>query len=909
MFESVFVVMGQGAFSEAVPLTPGLLSSLYGVPRLLTPVESLESILAEGGELAPRPAPWADSFQAAPRETVAAIGPMLTRLMLATSDLSPDSIRLEGLEAGTRAHAHLAALKALWAAHPAIMPPDLQILRHVLGAPADDVLQPVTVLHDPSVSRLSPAEAAVVAVLAARHGRAGPDDPRVQALIRAPVAPLAPEDSVLGEVQRRLLADGVHRRPPDETLHVLTVRDVLQEAEIAVGIVQSLLAADETLRPVDIALVIPDGQAYAAHLTDLLDLAGLRASGLAPGPAIRDLGAELLGNFLLSRRRPAPAMAMASLVVSPLMPWTMEIGREMARAIMDGDVALSRASGPASRLNAPQARLWATIRAPAPTTREALAHELDILSSHLSTESFWLEAGVEIAALAARLRVAGDSAIDWDDLLRRAPRPGPGAMPRPARYLGAPTVLRPGEPPPRPCRRMIVLGFNEGAYPAPPAANPFFLDSEIAAINQACGVTLESQASVLRARLEDFRRQIAQASDGLVILASTRDRQGKALALASSLALIARCVAGVTEPDQLQLDLGSADAQRWPALVARAAKPPASPSRLLAPPEPLEIGQDLLAIRRDAGGALRPQSPSRLETLIVSPLAWLLNEMGATPAYWAPETLTVALKGSVAHVVFERLFPPDAPIPGEADIEAALPLIYQDVVAGIAPFLRAESLSLEHDNLRAEILAAARRWAATLAGLGATVIGAEFSLRGEVDGLPVRGLADCLLRLTDGQLVIVDHKKSGSGTRRDRMAAGWDLQVELYRRMLEQDPGPDDPTPPIIREALNAAGRRAGVAYHLMNDGVVLVSGLPDLSSGPLVEVMKDDIAREAMGRLRETAGEVRAGRLRLNAAGDETTTQKRRHMGLYAFESSPLVRAFMISDGGEDQDDGGADD
>jgi hypothetical protein len=76
-----------------------------------------------------------------------------------------------------------------------------------------------------------------------------------------------------------------------------------------------------------------------------------------------------------------------------------------------------------------------------------------------------------------------------------------------------------------------------------------------------------------------------------------------------------------------------------------------------------------------------------------------------------------------------------------------------------------------------------------LSSINARVIDNEIDLMGEAHGLNLFGRADCLLSLPDGRLLIIDHKKSGSGKRRDRMMVGWDLQLALYRAMLLKPEG------------------------------------------------------------------------------------------------------------------------
>jgi ATP-dependent helicase/nuclease subunit B len=372
-------------------------------------------------------------------------------------------------------------------------------------------------------------------------------------------------------------------------------------------------------------------------------------------------------------------------------------------------------------------------------------------------------------------------------------------------------VLSGGELPWRPVRRMIVLGFSDGAYPAPPAGNPFFIDSEIAEIAAACGLKLVAQRDVLEQRLQLFERQIAAASDGLTIFAPFRDLSGKRIAPSGSLALIARCVEGIEDPAKLIVDLARVDAADWPADIPRVAMIPLVP----APSRPgriLTLGRNLLSIRKTDDGTAKPQSPSRLEKLIVSPLAWLLEELDAVETPWAPEGADVMLKGSLAHLVFENLFALGQPIPDEAAIEEKAPSMLDAAIRQIAPFMQGGVWGVERKSLERDIVTAAQRWRRMLIAHGATIVDNEFWLRGNVFGMAIHGKADCLLQLAGNELIIVDHKKSGSKRRRARLEVGWDLQVELYRAMART---------PVTDE--HASQARKGAIIPLTNRRLYLV--------------------------------------------------------------------------------------
>ena len=176
----------------------------------------------------------------------------------------------------------------------------------------------------------------------------------------------------------------------------------------------------------------------------------------------------------------------------------------------------------------------------------------------------------------------------------------------------------------------------------------------------------------------------------------------------------------------------------------------------------------------------------------------------------------------------------------------------------------------------------------------AEVLHNEISLAGNHGGLLLRGNADCLLKLPDGRILIIDHKRSSSNGRRDRMAKGWDLQVALYQAMLER---------PSIQTALTdlvAQGADIVTAYHTMLDGIVLSDAAgADL---PRVEHASIDASKQAMKHLAQVVAEVGGGTVRLNHEDDAAAIKKARGITAYALEDNAFVSTFLTSNGEEDQ-------
>jgi hypothetical protein len=101
---------------------------------------------------------------------------------------------------------------------------------------------------------------------------------------------------VLGSGLARLQAD-LYRAdatptPPDDSVQWLGVRDYLEEAEVAAGMAQALLASDAGLSPADVGLLVPDDADYVAALKGALAHGGIAVSGLPAERSVRDFGRE-----------------------------------------------------------------------------------------------------------------------------------------------------------------------------------------------------------------------------------------------------------------------------------------------------------------------------------------------------------------------------------------------------------------------------------------------------------------------------------------------------------------------------------------------------------------------------------------------------------------------------------------
>lgn len=807
---------------------------------------------APGRAILENPDPvWRDSLANAPVETISAVSAALEGLVLATADLRAPAT---GTMEDSRARRHLDALINLWCKLGDSLPEGLAPVRHVLELPHGRFLDPLPVVE----GSLDPhAPAAMKALYARLQQEFGAVE--VPAKGRA-----AREGSRLHALQGGVAEAAIEAGPRDDSLAFYGLRDLAACADFAAARARALIESGISAREIAV-LASGDPRQIARAFAEQ----GVPVSGLPSSLPERDIIGETALQLALAKRTPTPAMVLASLALSPLMPWSAQTGRDLAENLIGGDFRGDVLSPTPAHKD-----LWTDIRASAGSLAQ-LRFLIDRICERIAN-------GNEVRA---RLSIPpGEGSPDWEAILRGI-QIAPPLVADPERNLEGVSLWSVQESPWRPCRHLIVTDFTDGLYPTRPRANPMFLDSEIITIRATTGLHLRGRAEGLAQGLSLFDQQLQSVTDTVTFLIPWRDLAGARQQPSAGLSLVARAISGVGDAQDLILDLSRLPPRDWP--VAHHRLPPLPEADDL--PEALSFpGIDLLALRRKDDGTTKPQSPSRLETLLVSPLAWLLEEVGAGDMSWSAEELDVMAKGNIAHDVFEHVFLKDQPVPEPAALTVAVAEAYDRALTRHAGFLRSASWEMERSGLEREILQAALRWRDHLLALGAKIIGNEIWLAGEAHGINLHGKADAILELPDGSLLVVDHKKSGTSGRRRRMEAGWDLQAGLYRDMLARPIRRDgDGMDPLI-------GRKVGIAYHLMNDGGLLTSGLV-LADGSPARDMGDAVNDAAVAMLAERLAQLGAGRVVLNTSADEGFFKKEAGFTPYALtDGSTLVAAFI---------------
>lgn len=837
---------------------------------------------------------WSESLKADPENTPVTVGRELRRLLTALGpgrELAPaGKSRLSD-----RGKRHLADLSRLHGAMGRALPDDLAAIRALLDADKSDAVRLVALHRRERFPVLSPWQESLVSKLASDRGSAGgpgdlpAGDPALDALLAQTLdpTPAGKPKSALRHLQESLFRAEAPQARLDDSVACLAVRDDLEAAEVAAGMAQKALAADPGLKPEEIGLLLPADGSCDLPAREVFAKAGLPLSGLEDPSRLRNLGGEAVFHFLATRRRPAPSMALAALYSSPLMPWGAAVGNFLAMRIMERrfDPKAPQELSPAGK------RMMELIRETHESPKalaEALRTFRSLLSAPEGMEGHAEAAGSAVETLLEALRKVRGKEAPWEELAALVPqerlRP---AIPTDLTREGI-AVFREDEEPWRAVRLLYILGFKEGRYPAAPGRSPVFDAADASVLKNDLGFALETADETMSHRRGLLLRQLRVVRDRALFFIPLRDSRGEGLAPCGTTAFMARLFQGIRAPEELLFTL-ERESHREKVLGLALAEPADGVAPMPPDPPDPELSADLLT---DESGKTRPVSPSSLETLMVSPLAWFLNRMKVEPLSWAPETLDPALKGTLAHYVFEKLFAAGAALPTAAGIKSSAERFLNDAIREKAPFLTGTEWYVERRNLLKDIETAALRWREILERSGAKVLGVETKLEGLFEGVPIRGRTDLVLSLPSGQLYVVDYKKSGSATRRKAMEEGCDLQASLYRAML-RDGKVVDEAGSALSDAIRA-GAEIGVLYYMMDDQKALcdTSGaIPRTVTG--IYEMGDGISVNAEARVRERLGELRAGKISLNRENDEEVFRKA-GVKTYALENNALVAKFL---------------
>lgn len=680
-------------------------------------------------------------------------------------------------------------------------------------------------------------------------------------------------------LQSNLFSAELPQTPPQtQNLQWLVARDVQQEVEVVAGMVQNAVKSGAKFD--EIAIVIPRDGWHKDFLIQTFRTFNIPLSRAGQVEAYADIGTQWIFDALQAQDEFAAPMVFASLLSSPLMPWSYQNGQYLAGVALD-NAWKDRDGNVKSHIlekftEEAQALLLAVIDWQEQTAAQSLNGFLEqlqelypLLNSQESIRLHKQRFKSLIEELTEYLKTFPDA--EADDLFNQIQPYALQENSQREAWLNSIHVVYEDDYMIEEVKHLFILGFNDGHYPRKLERVGVFSRMNWQALAEDLALSLAPQEQFYIHAKETFKRQLQCANESITFLASALDLQGGSLPLSSSLSDMAYCFhegKGELDPEGLLIMLEEETDE--PFFYATKDNHTILPTRELDV-EDLSFSQNIFELRKKPDGTLRPESPSSFEKLMISPLGWFLYRQGLESKTWSVLELDVATQGTISHGVFEDIFCPNNPSHDLRDIENVI----QSRIEEYAPFLKQAHRRLEYEQLRTSIRKSADEFKTLLMHCSASVDSTEKQLTGEIFGIPVAGRTDAILNIV-GKKLVLDYKKSGSKGRVSRMKEGFDHQLFLYRVMLNDE--------------------KAFTAYYTMNDATLVVDQQINCQENlelNIVEIV-EDCTVNASALMEERVAELANGEIILNSQGDNKLWETRGVTASYSLESSPLIALFM---------------
>ena len=815
---------------------------------------------------------WSGSFAIAEQ----AVGRLIAEQLRTLLEARPIGKALIHNKTTTRAELRVQELIDLHKHMHEILPDDLADINSILQARPSQSMRKIQVIV--ATGMLLPAwQQQLIDYLNETSGNHSVIDSQwLQQLIH----PQTARNTSLGHLQQNLFVENVQPQAVNSDLQWLAVRDPLEEVEVVAGMIQQSLHDDKTLGSHEIGLLIPNQPEYPVFIAEVFAKAGLPVSGLPQAITVRDIASELIHLYLQCRQPDlTPVMVQAAFLSLPVMPWSESYGTALAQACFDD-----------------KDRLWAMVEKldqPAKHLVNQLFHQTDnpaeLLKDLLDLVTLIKNVIPEFGALPVQQRIVDltdqiaallqdQTVIEWPCLLKLVePKPLEQTLNSDFNQQGI-AIFTANEMAWRSVKKLYVLGFIEGQYPQQAVPSSFWSEDEKQALAAAYGLQWTYVEDLDTYYRERFLQQLRQVTESIVFSIPLRNLSGEEQTPSVCLAYQAQLFSGINDANDLVLNLEIQSERKRVVGLPLIETVPVIPPRVVEIKD-LAFSRDLLTLRLDENNDPKPESPSGLEKLLISPLAWLLIRAHIEAKAWDIRKLDVMTQGILAHKVFECLFVANKAIHSVTTVNQMLPVILENAVDELAPFLNSPEWHLEKTLLAQEVHAAVLVWQDILTRTGAKVIANEQALTGVIFKCPIRGNADCIFQIQGGETIIVDFKKSNADSRIKRMKKGYDLQASLYREMLL-----------VSDNELKLKEDKVTLMYYTLNDQAVLSDKV--INALPQTQVFSD-IDKAARDKLEIRLNELKAGEIKLNRHDDMDAIEKTTGIKPYALEDSPLILKF----------------
>lgn len=662
---------------------------------------------------------------------------------------------------------------------------------------------------------------------------------------------------------------------PNEALHVLTCRDVHEEIQAVTSMIQKAIAAGED--PQKIAVVCPISTDHSMWLERSLKAAGQVASNLSSATGVLDWQTSLIHDLLnhLVMKAPAPMM---SALINPLMPWSKSLGFRLASQLKQRNPFEFRTEQETEEyseaLTVITGSVPSDISEVIPWLNNIALYLREKRSLGLTAQRFELVVGQVERLFALHSDQSLEDCVGAVlPQLRVAPLAASATR---ERFINGVTVIEEHESLPFEVDELFIVGFNEGAHTYHSAHTGPISRQNWDKLAKLLDLSLPSEADLQSRWQVVFSDRLRKVGKGLTITRSLCDYAGNYMEPSETLIDLAMCFqkADALDPAQLETPLYQSN---HPLLRTHDVEVTEPVSVEL---EDLQFEPvDLENMLQTQDGTRRSESPSSLERLMQSPLAWLLDRSGIRSQLddWKPQTPDVLLRGSVAHKCFEHAALER--ISGNSNSPNYQ--LFAQAVAELAPFLNQPQWRMKRSDLEKTVCDALEEFEQWRIAEGWHYESTEQELKGTLWGIPVRGFADGILS-RGKEHFIVDYKTSQHDKRIQQLNQGFDLQTMIYRELyLQSNPGVS-----------------VDSGYYTLNDQT-LVCGLTPGQPSSAVTLMNPStpLNEQSAGAdtlVQSRLAELANGQVLLNRTDDAKVWDKR-GVSAYALENNPIVKRFTV--------------
>lgn len=674
----------------------------------------------------------------------------------------------------------------------------------------------------------------------------------------------------------------------DERLSIISTRDVLEECEVLVSRVQQ--ATEKGVRLDEIAIVTPSDSYYQQLLPNLFNQAGIAYSNLGNKTEYFEWDKQLLKDLIQlyavfqNEEIFLQPVQLGSVLVNPLMPWSLEYGQWLFekyqysgnfKFVYDKEKTASRSESLIALIELISGSNLGSLS-------EWIDNIIDLLNFEQSPELF------NKKKLKAYFEEINDNFTAYtllsplDALTKKAQQIVPKHFSintnEDTWYLDSVLMLHERNTLILPVKHLFILGFNEGAFEPNLSSPGVFQKDDWQTVQQLTDLNVHNKLVRDDAFALRFKRFLNLAIDGIHISLSEQEFDGSRLAPSQTLIDLAIGLQPINQVEPLALITPIKTQPNHIAFInfieQQLALPVVKPDQI----EDLMFDKDLIALHKDSNGNIRTESPSSLDKLMVSPLAWLLDRQGIKDKSWDVQDLSVSLLGTVAHKVFELHFDPS--VAYSLDNYDAL---FNAAISAEAEFLNNSKWRMERKQLKQETQQALVPFVEWCEQEGWHTEMQEGRLTGNLFGLPIKGFVDAVFKKDDKRLIL-DYKKSKSNQFAKRLENGFDLQTMIYRKLIAQ-------------KEKSTSVTHSG--YFTLNDQTFVLDtevscSVKALSQKP-TKTSIDEQSQAAKGAVSSRIKELRAGIIKINHKNDvKQWDQLGVSSAKYAIDDNPLVSAFV---------------